>query len=156
MTGDRDYALPSNLIQIRWPLIDETNGQYISEYPGGYDQIVIDQIFPDNYHGLPHLGAIRTTDGQLYVDFIPQSAENGRVYTLRYDKDLSLSTATDTFPFDDVVFRALVPAVAEMWKRDKRAQEYSPRAYNKYMAQAVRYLSKEQEDDTWLPTTMSS
>ena len=95
-------------------------------------------------------------DGQLYVDFIPQAEEAGRVYTLRYDKDLELTLATDAFPFKDVVFRALTPAVAEMWKREKNNREHSPRLIKKHMALAAKLLNQNQQNDSWLPLTTSS
>ena len=155
MANDRDYLLPSDLVQIHWPLIDETNGLFIRDYPGGYSQMVIDQIFPNNYQGVPHYGAIRPTDGQLYLDYIPQAEEEGRIYRLRYDRDVYLVNHFDSFPFKDVVFRAMVPAVAEMWKREKRAQEYSPKTYKSSMALAAKLLNQRQQNTSWLPHTTS-
>lgn len=119
-TNDRDYALPLDLVQLYFPLLDETNGRYITEYPGGYMQVVRDQPFPANHTGLPIAGAIRPTDGELYLDALPTSNENGLVYKLRYDKDTELTAEADTMPFPDAVFRALVPVVAELWSFEHR------------------------------------
>ena len=106
--GDRDYALASDLVRIYWPLQDETNGREIEQYPGGYMQMVNDQEIPTNYTGIPYYGVIRPTDGLLYLDAIPQATEAGLVYKYRYDKSLVLDTATDTFPFSDQVFQAMI------------------------------------------------
>lgn len=153
--SDRDYSLASDLVQLHFPLIDTTNGQYINEYPGGYLQLIEDQPFPSNYTGLPRLGAISPVDGTLYLDFIPTSDEAGRVYTYQYDKDVSVSAAADTFPFTDAVFRALVPAVAERWKQE-RQQMFNEATYRKAMSTAVRLLSRKQQNNTWGPRRISN
>lgn len=150
-TGDRDYALQTDVVQLHFPLLDETNGQYITEYPGGYLQLVQDQPFPANETGLPTMAAIRPTDGQLYLDRIPTSAENGRVYKYRYDKDVSLSVAASTFPFIDPVYRAMIPAVAEVWML-RNNQTYNDGVYKSSMGRASRLLTGKQLRDSWLPS----
>lgn len=149
-TSDRDYALQTDLVQLHFPLIDETNGAYILEQPGGYLAIVNTQLFPANYTGLPTYAAIRPTDGQLYLDRIPTSAENGKVYKYRYDKDVSLSLAADTFPFSDAVYRALMPVAAELWRlfqENKSFQGVSKLSFGR----AARFLTNTQPRDSWLP-----
>ncbi len=148
-TSDRDYALPAALVQIRWPLIDQTNGQYIVEYPGGYEAMFADQAYPANYTGLPTSAAIRPSDGLLYMDRIPTSDENGNVYTYMYDKDVSLSVAADTVPFSDAVTRALIPAMAERWKR-ARNRGYSESTYNKAMGIAATLVRQKQQNSSYL------
>lgn len=149
-TNDRDYALASDLLQLRWPLLDETNGRYITEYPGGYEALVRDQPFPSNETGLPLHGAIRPTDGQLYLDKLPTSNENGLVYKYRYDKDVSLSSASDTFPFSDAVFRALVPAAAEVWKLEQKSS-FNAGLFKTSMGRASRLLLKGVPGGSWAP-----
>ncbi|MFQ5623745.1 MAG: hypothetical protein ACE5FS_10150 [Paracoccaceae bacterium] len=117
-TSDRDYALQSDVNKLLFPLLDETNGRKIFEYEGGYLAMVQEQIVPANWTGLPLYGTIRPTDGELYLDRIPTSDENGLVYKYRYLKDMELSVAADTFPFGDVVFRSLVPVVAEIIRQE--------------------------------------
>lgn len=143
VTDDRDYALAADLVQLRFPLLDRTNGQYITEYPGGYESLVYDQNFPDNYTGLPISGAIRPSDGELYLNNIPKASENGLVYTYLYDKDTAMTLATDTVPFKDAVFRAMVPAVAEAWRKARR-QQSSDTAYKNAMARAATLLTQTQ------------
>ena len=147
-TDDRDYALQSDLVQLRFPLLDETNGFYIFEYPGGYQPLVDSQQIPANFTGLPQLAAIRPSDGELYVDRIPTSAENGRVYKYRYDKDLELTTASSTMPFSDAVFRAMVPAVVQLYRRDSR-NDFDAAIFQDQMGQAARFLSQKQLKTQW-------
>src|SRR5690606_17922535 len=97
VANDREYALADGLVQLHWPLLDETNGQYITPYPGGFMQMKIDQPYPDNETGLPMFGAINPQNGELYLDKLPTANEAGRVYTYWYDKDISLSAAADEF-----------------------------------------------------------
>lgn len=149
-TSTREYTLASDLVQLRFPLQDETNGRYLSEYPGGYTALVSDQDIPGNYTGQPYYAAIRETDGKLYVDRQPTSNENGQVYKYRYDKELALTVAGSTVPFKDVVYRAMVPAVAELWKRDQR-NSFDEAYYRLSIGRAARLLTQKQQRDSWLP-----
>jgi len=142
-TGDRDYALASDLLALRWPLQDRTNGQYIRAYPGGYAALIADQPIADNVTGLAQAAAIRPTDGQLYLDAIPNAAENGLVYTYLYDKDVSMASASDAMPFNDGVFRALVPAVAELMAINHK-REFSAELFRASMGRAARLLTQQQ------------
>lgn len=150
VSGDRDYALQTDLVQLHFPLIDETNGAYILEHPGGYLGLVNAQLYPNNYTGLPTYGAIRPTDGQLYLDRIPTSAEVGKTYKYRYDKDVSLSAAADAFPFTDAVYRALLPVAAELWKLQKENKSFEGLSVKSF-ARAARYLTTTQPRRTWTP-----
>jgi hypothetical protein len=147
--GDRDYALASDLVQMRFPLIDKTNNQFITDYPGGYNQILIDDSEQDDT-GLPHMAAIRPTDGQLYLDRAPTTIEAGRVYTYQYDKDLVLSVAADTVPFKDIVFRAMVPVWVQIWKREMR-NEFDGELYNHNLGRACGALTQKHARTSWNP-----
>lgn len=147
-TDDRDYALQSDLVQLHWPLLNETDGDYLHQYEGGYLKMVADQPQPDNFTGLPLAGAIRPTDGQLYLDRIPTAAENGRVYKYWYDKDLSLSGAADLMPFNDSVYRAMVPVVAEIWRRDKE-RTFDDGSFAVSLGRAGRLLTRNQAARSW-------
>jgi hypothetical protein len=153
--GQREYALPTDLVQIRWPLKQETDGYYIYEYPGGYEQMRKDQPQPDTFDGRPYRAAINPITGGLYLEFAPQSAEAGDVYDILYDKDISVSSATDVFPFIDAVYRRLVPGAAEVWRYYMRNQ-FSQKVYNKSLSQASRYLTKLQARDSYMPGRMKS
>lgn len=141
VTSTNAYAPPSGMERIHWPLQDRTNGQYIREYGGGYEQLLLDQIVPSNYTGLPLYAAIRPSDGYIYVDATPTSDENGLVYNFGYDKFTELTAIADTVPFSDAVFRAMVPVWAQLWKRDKR-QEFDGALYKKSLARAAGFITK--------------
>lgn len=138
-TSDRDYALQTDLVILHFPLRDETNGYVIDEYPGGYLQLVNDQIIPGNETGLPSYGVIRPTDGELYLDKLPTSSENGLVFKYRYDKDLLMTAAADTVPFTDSVYTALVPAVAQAVSRTYR-RSFDTETYNESLGTAARLM----------------
>lgn len=148
VTNQREYDLPSDLVQIRWPLIDQTNGNYIDEYPGGYEQMRIDQPLPADWTGLPYSAVINPTTGDLRLDRTPTSTENGKAYDMLYDKDLVLSATTDTFPFTDATFRALVPAVTEGFERLKR-NDFDSTMYNRSLARALNFTNKVNRRTHW-------
>jgi len=150
IADDRDYELPSDLLRIRYPLIDQTNSDTIYEYPGGYSQLFSDQEEPSNYTGQPHLAAIRPTDGYLYLDRIPTSTEAGKTYTFLYDKELTLAEAGDTFPFRDTVFWALIPAAAQMVKSEMQ-NKFNGGLFKMSMGRAARLLTRTVPQSSWLP-----
>lgn len=148
VTAQRSYTLPADMVQIRWPLINEANGYVIEEYPGGYDQMRRDQLQPDNYTGRPQYAAINPIDDTLYVDQVVPSSDNGLEYRLVYDKDLSLSLATDVFPFNDAVYRALVPVVAEYLRRNFD-NTFDQNYVRLSMGRASQFLTQNQQRETW-------
>lgn len=148
VTSQREYDLPSDMVQIRWPLIDQTHGQYIWEYPGGYQQMRIDQFIPADWTGLPYSAAINPTTGDLRMERAPTSAENGYAYDLLYDKDLVLDAASDVFPFADSVYRAMLPVVAEAWERRKR-NDFDLEEYRRQLSRALLFANKTNRRPTW-------
>ena len=148
VAGTREYALPSDLVQIRWPLIDETNGNYIQEYPGGYLAMRADQQIPGDWLGLAYAAAINPTTGYLRLERTPTSTEAGLVYTMIYDKDLIMDAASDTFPFMDSVYRAVMPVVAEMWERKKR-NDFNESEYRKQLSRAMSFVNKTVRRTHW-------
>lgn len=155
VTSTRNYTLgSSDLNELYFPFIDETNGNYITEYPGGYSQLIIDQPIQSNYTGLPQMGCIRPTDGAFYLDHTPTANENGLVYKYRYLSDLSVAAAADTFPFKDTVFRALVPAVTEVFNRSRK-NSFDGDIYRKRLGTAARYLNQVPARNSWTPLRVS-
>lgn len=148
-TSTRAYTLATDLVQLRFPLIDKTNNQFIDEYPGGYNKMLMDDPEQDDT-GLPHFAAIRPTDGKLYTDVAPTSDDNGNIYTYQYDKDVSLSASTDTVPFTDATFRAMVPAWVQLWKREMR-NEFDGDLFEKSIGRAGIFLSQKQVTTSWNP-----
>lgn len=150
VTSDQDYALASDLVRIRteFGLIDETNNQVITILESYRDLILGD--LDQNDTGLPTFAAIRPTDGELWLDRSPTSNENGRVYKYRYEKELELSVAADEFPFGNTVFRAIVPAAAELWKLNHH-REFSQGLFNGSLGRAARLLSQIPARNSWMP-----
>lgn len=149
VTGTRSYSLASDLVQLRFPLIDKTNTQFIYEYPGGYNAMLLADPEQDDT-GLPHYGAISPANGELHLDRAPTASENGNTYTYQYDKDLVLSAASDTVAFSDAVFRAMVPAWVQLWKREFR-NEFDGDLFNASIGRASRLLSQAQPRDSYNP-----
>lgn len=145
----RQYSLPSDLVQIVWPLHDEDNGQWISEYPGGYQALRTAQNYPDNYTGQPFRGAIHPEEGDLYLDRVPTSDIAGRVYQLQYTKDLTLSRATDVLPFNDTVYRAMVPVVTELYRYNQNNRINNGILSLNY-GRAIRALKRTYDGDTYM------
>ncbi len=147
--NQREYTLPSDLVQIRWPGLDETNGIFIHRYPGGYEQLRKDQPRPDTgYEGTPIYGVINPSNGKLRLDHRPTAEDVGKVYIFEYDKDLVLSTATDTVPFSDAAFRAMVPAWAQLVQRDLK-RDFDAAIFERQIGQAARFINQEQRRTHW-------
>lgn len=140
-SGQREYDLPVDLEQIRYPLIDQTHGKYIFEYPGGFEKMRVDQLIPGNFKGIPIYACINPTNDMLRLNTIPQATDAGLVYDLLYDARHSLSLAGDTFPFSDTVVDSLVPAWAERWKREQR-NAFDKEAHDEAFGRAMRYLNQ--------------
>lgn len=145
----RSYSLPCDLVQIRWPLHEETEGLYIHKYPGGYEELRNIQTQPDNYTGQPSFAAIDPINGDLYLNRIPLAADAGQEFTFFYWKDLSLTLPSDPFPFSDTVFRAMVPVVAELW-RYYRNNRFTNEISKVNYGRAVRALKQEPQDTAWI------
>lgn len=148
VTGQREYDLPSDLVQLRWPLIDQTNGHYIWEYPGGYEEMRQDQMMPSEWEGLPHYAAINPVTGDLRMDRAPTSEVNGFAFDMLYDQDLAISAADDNFPFADSVYRALLPVVAEAWERRKR-NDFDIEEHRKQLSRALHFANKSNRRTHW-------
>jgi len=149
VAGTADYALASDLVQIRWPMIDKTDTQYIFEFPGGYDAMLVFDPEQDDT-GLPIQAAINPNNNRLHVWPIPTSADAGRVYTYQYDKNLALSAATDAMPFTDAAFRAMVPVWAQLWKRERR-NEFDQTLYYENLGRAARFLTQAEPRTSYSP-----
>lgn len=153
LTDDQDYALASDLVTLlpKFGLIDTTNNHVIAilDDDDAYRQLILTDLNQDDT-GLPSIAAIRPTDGELWMDRKPTSAENGRVYNYRYNKELELVVATDTFPFGNAVFRAVVPAAAELWKLH-RHKDFSQVLFDASMGRAARLITKVPVRSSWRP-----
>lgn len=155
VAGVRNYALATDLIQMRFPLLDETNHHFIFKWGGDYHSLVNAQPDPTAFRGLPNFATIDPRGGAnantLFLDREPTTDGGGagRVYKYRYDGALSLSAAADTFPFKDIVFRALVPAVAQFWNREQR-RDFDAGLAQLHLGRAARLVTLEQPTEDWM------
>lgn len=149
VAGTKAYTLATDLAALHWPLIDKTNRQYIYEYGPGYDELLRTDPAQE-WTGLPYAGVIRPTDSKLFLDRAPTSVEAGKVYTYQYDKNLGMSTAAATMPFGDDVFRAMVPAWEQLWKREMRS-EFDEVIFKASIGRASRMLNTSSERTSWSP-----
>lgn len=149
LTSDREYDLPADLVELRFPLHDETNGLYIYEYPGGWERMRAQDSNPNNQTGTPSYAAINELTNKLRLDRAPSGDNIGRIYKMLYDKDTALVNAADLFPFVDAVYRALIPAFVQRWKAEQQ-NSFSQELYDKAMGTAQRLLSRTQRKDMYM------
>lgn len=147
--GLRDYALPSDLNILIFPLIDRTNSQFIHEHKGGYNAMLLEDPEQDDI-GLPTRAAINPVTNELHLNVAPTTSDSGREYVYQYKRDTFLSIATSTVPFDDAVFRAMVPVWSELWKREMR-NSFDGALINLHFGRASRFLNKVQDRTSWSP-----
>lgn len=148
-SGMRNYTLATDLIELHFPLIDKTNNNYIWKYPGDYNDLLLLDPEQDDT-GLPWWGVISPIDGTLFVNVAPTSAEAGLIYTYQYQKDLGMSALTDTVPFNNEVFRAMVPAWVQLYKRELR-NEFDQSLYGMSIGRAARALSEVEPNSSYSP-----
>lgn len=147
--GTRSYDLPATLVRLRFPMIDRTNNQTIYEYPGGFNKILMGDPEQDDA-GLPRYAAISPEDGKLYLDRIPGSDDNAKTYHYQYDKDLALAVVGDQFPFNNLVFRAMVPVWVQLWRRDMQ-NEFDNDLYKLNLGRASRALTRSVPRTSYCP-----
>lgn len=148
LSATREYTLPGDLEQIRYPLIDEVNGRFIAEYPGGFEAMRRDQPQPSTYLGTPNFAVINPETGLLRLDVVPDGDTIGETYQMVYDKTISLTATTDLFPFQDSVVDALMPAVAEMWKKEQQGS-FDSGVFGFHLGRAARLITKVQPRQVW-------
>lgn len=149
VTNDKSYPLASTLVAMRWPLIDKTNTQFINRFPGTYEDML--QLDPEQDDtGQPFWATISPVNGELFLDRKPDSSVNGRVYTYQYDKELELTDAADTVPFNNAVFRAMVPAWVQLYRRSIQ-NDFDDAIFSASMGRASRLITQEQTRSDWCP-----
>jgi hypothetical protein len=147
--GQREYDLATDLVELKWPMIDKINTTFLFKYPGGYDGLLL--LDPEqNDTGLPYWGIISPVNNKLHLDRTPTSQENGRTYTYQYEKDLELTSASSPMPFSNAVFRAMVPAWVQLWKREMR-NEFDVTLYKMSLGRASRFVTESKQRTTYSP-----
>lgn len=151
VTSDRSYAFASDFVALADEvLVDETNGNYLLPYPARngrtpFQTLRLDQPEPANNTGLALYYAIDPETGELYLDAVPTANENGRVYKYLYTKETSFVTGSPsaTFPFTDELLRQGIPAVIQIYNRDRRQSMYVANAMDESIAMAAALLSRQ-------------
>ena len=149
VTDDREYAAPSDYLRMagqnyQTRVMVSVENLRLFAYPGGYERMFLDQPDPSSYVGQSNYWAMNKANDQFRLDRIPTDSESGDVYSFLYDKRITLAAVADTFPFDDIVVRALVPVVAEIWRLDKNGQPREQLSANAGFNRAVGLLASPQ------------
>lgn len=153
LTNTRTYAKATDFVRMAGNPVNPTNNHVLLPYPdkgagSGWLQHRVDYPDPADYQGQPTYWMINPVTGFIDVDSTPTSDENGDVYTYVYEKAVNLTATGNTFPFDDEVVRALIPAVAQVWQRDRNHQ-FDEGMFNSAMTQAARMLRHGPELHRW-------
>lgn len=148
-TDDRDYDLSiTDLSRIIWPIIDPDNDYFIWPYPGGWNALRQEKPLAADWQGRAEYAVIRPSDGQLLLDLTPTSNENGLTYEVNYEKDGLMSSASDTFPFEDSTFTDLIPAITEKFKEVRNSNpDYGVMRMS--LANAAKSLTQMYPRDRW-------
>jgi len=147
--------LDANIVTLRkeYHLVDRSNNHIIyilDDTDDGYRSLILGDLEQDDT-GLPSYAAIDPTGvNRIRFDRKPTASESGRIYTYHFDTDLELTLAADAFPFSNTVFRAVVPAAAELWKLH-RHQEFSQGIFNASMGRASRLFTMTPISDSYRP-----
>ncbi|MEK9751630.1 MAG: hypothetical protein VW338_00240 [Rhodospirillaceae bacterium] len=138
VTDTREYAVPSDYVEIADPVfLDNTLGNRLTPFPGGYTALRQHLLIPGNYTGLPNTWVINPTNNNIMLDNLPTSGENGRAYSYIYRATGLLSAAADTFVLRDDAVEAMEDAVEQMYARHKKGQ-FDQGAYQLSIAAAAQ------------------
>ena len=99
VSGTRSYSLPSDFIQFfgRAVLYESTSNILLYEYPGGEARLATVYYDYKTAQATPiHWYFDLTTTKKIAFWPVPQDA---KTYTFDYEKDVSVTNATDTMPF---------------------------------------------------------
>ena len=120
----------------------------LPEYPGGYLKMLADQPVASDWIGDANYWAISPRNEALRLDRTPTAS--GLTYNFAYERriDLTSTMATATMPFSDTVCRSLVPAVAELYDRQKK-KEFDAGIFRASIVRAYNYAQKGQDRSRW-------
>lgn len=134
----REYTVAATFIEMAdTTLIDETNGQRLTPYPGGFYQMRNMQVIPANFTGLPIFWTINPTNGKIRIDTAPTASDAGRIYKYIYKGTLLMSAATDVFPLKDDAVEALEDCIEQQYSRHRKGQ-FDQAAYQTSIGRAAQ------------------
>lgn len=145
----REYALPTDFERFAGlaALRGATTYLVLYEYPGGYEQMLVDQPTASDFKGQPTYFAISPINQNIRVDAEPTSAEAGNKYNYLYEKTLRYTStmATETFPFSDNTFDAMIPVVAQ-WLERSMKKDFDALQFQQGIVRAVGKLMNRHRD----------
>lgn len=148
-TGNRSFPVAADFVELtQEQMVDQTNGNFLMPYPGGWDQLALDQLIPANFTGLPVWYVVDPTTTaaatKFYLNAICTASFTGRVYTYWYkpSTDYTTASAATALPCSDEAVRQMIPACVEVFNRVRRRGEYSEISYQKALSRAAGRLSR--------------
>jgi len=160
VSGTREYSPPSDYIRMAG--LDHqtrvfrgaTNERVLHEYPGGYQQMLVDQLTATNFGGTPTLFAVNSSSGDWRLNTENDDTNTATsTYRMLYEKSLRYTTTmsttstatggTDNFPFADEIVDAMVPVWAEFHNQAMK-KEVDSSKFKIAVARAVRKLRQDQ------------
>ena len=120
----------------------------IPPYTGGYKQMFADQPDPSIYTGQPGSWAYNPVTSKIRLDRTPTSTENGQVLSYLYDKTVTLSDASDTFPIPDAAVKVLEITVSQVYRLELKGQ-MAGNVWRVGLAEAVRIASQTAKDSSY-------
>ena len=158
VAGQREYTLAADAVFERFAgktedtrvLRGATTGLIVTQYPGGYDQMLVDQPVATDYTGDPGRYAISPVNGDIRLDAEPTADNAGDTYNALIETVQSLTStmATDAFLWTDTVTNALIPVVAETWTRHMK-QEFDAEQFRRSLTRAASIARKDQRRTRW-------
>lgn len=158
VTDQREYTVASDFVKVaddksgKPIMTDTTNGATLFPYPGGFDAMRRDQTIPSQHTGLPKFWVISPTSGKFRLNTSPTSSENGNAYTYLYEEETRFVTGSPsaTFPITDEALMQLIPAVKEVFNRDKRGK-FNDVAHQKSLARTAGKITQVPRKRRWGP-----
>ncbi len=148
IAGNRIYTVAADFDRFAGKLQvirGATERHIMTEYPGGYEQLLADQAVASDWIGKPHHWTINPITGALYLDLDPAADDAGKTFQYLYEKRIGLTAtmATETLPFSDTVADALVPVAAEGWNRIMK-KEFDSNLFRTSAARAAKVVTGKQ------------
>lgn len=155
--GVREYDVPNDFDKMAGAdsaraMRGVTSGLLLWEYPGGYEQMLVDQVTASDYQGQPNYYAISPVASKIRIDRDPTSAEAGHTYNYLYHKRLSLTStmATTSLPYPDAVSDNMVPIVVEAYKAIVK-KEYTPGFVESAVSRTLELLTQTERRNSYGP-----
>lgn len=136
VADQNDYDLPNDFealagkTYLSRALVNAADGHVLREYPGGFDQLYVDQPDPTDFTGQPHHFVFNPIVNEFRIDTMPTSDEAGDEYKFLFEKRISLTKPTDKFPFTDTGVDGLMPVVAEVARLSLTGKPRDPLSAN--------------------------